>query len=426
MNPMRTRTKRAGFTLVELMIALTAGAFAVAGAYYLTGTSSRLFNEQMSVSEVQSTVRIAMEQIKRDIGRAGFLAARSRRELLDCAGQTDQPEVSPIAVDGFSVAIDQRTARTTALLNTTQNVLRTDRLVLNGNYASSDAYLIDPSYDAATGVIALQPGHESFIRSFTTTANDSAPPTFSRARFDAVFTDQRLVRIEHMQSGRVFFRRVTGRGTVGSGTDQTGSLTLDTPLPTHCFTPSEVAISPVVRIRYQVESPSDSRADFGLGYDDGSGNVASERTMLVRRELDTTSAATSDTMTPVPGSARVVLDYAVEFRVNAWYDDRSPDTDTRPLLRYASESIASGALTVANVSNNLPHRLRSAVVTLSARAPEADGRLGCLARPSLNVPLPTFRLPAVESEGDFARCARVRSLKAEIFMPNMAFRPGSM
>jgi prepilin-type N-terminal cleavage/methylation domain-containing protein len=419
---------RAGFTLVELMVALTAGAFAIAGAYYLTGTSSRLFNEQMSVTEVQSSLRLAMEQIKRDVSRAGFLATRSRRELFDCSGVGDSVETSPIPIDGFSVAVNSRSTQVTALLNTAQNtVLRTDRLVLNGNYVTSDAYLIDPSYDPASGIIALQPGHDSFVRSFTT-GDGAAIPQFQMPRFDAVFTTNRLVRIEHMQSGRVFFRRVTA--TAPLGTD-TGTITLDAPLPVLCFTPSEVAISPVVRVRYQIEAPSDDRAELGLGYEDANADarVSANRTVLVRRELST---ALGNEDVPVPGSARVVLDYAVELQVNAWYDLRTHADGTPqdpvaepPLLTYADDTSTAGSLTVQDLSTNTPHRFRSAVITLAARAPEADDRLPCIARTSLRQPLTTFRVPDPEHP-TYRRCARVRSLKSEVYMPNMAFRAGTL
>ena len=100
---MTQRSARAGFTLVELMIATIAGAFAVAGVYYLNGVSSRMFNEQMRVSETQMSLRGALEQLRRDISRAGYLATANSKILTGCDGAAASLDVS--ATDVRSIAI---------------------------------------------------------------------------------------------------------------------------------------------------------------------------------------------------------------------------------------------------------------------------------------------------------------------------------
>ena len=57
---------RAGFTLIELMVALVAGSFVISGAYYLSDVSARLFNEQIRRAETQMTLRTAGEQLRRE------------------------------------------------------------------------------------------------------------------------------------------------------------------------------------------------------------------------------------------------------------------------------------------------------------------------------------------------------------------------
>ena len=78
----RRARSQAGFTLVEMMIALLAGSFAIMAVYYLGGVSSRGFNEQSRVAESQMALRTAMEQLRRDIslmGEGGERPDRSRR-----------------------------------------------------------------------------------------------------------------------------------------------------------------------------------------------------------------------------------------------------------------------------------------------------------------------------------------------------------
>src|ERR1700712_5920127 len=103
-----TRSSRAGFTLVELMIALIAGAFAVSAVYYLNGVSSRAFAEQMRVSETQMSLRSAMEQLRRDFSRAGYLGTPNSALVPDCSGVagSGNGDISPFTIRSLNVTRD--------------------------------------------------------------------------------------------------------------------------------------------------------------------------------------------------------------------------------------------------------------------------------------------------------------------------------
>src|SRR5689334_20515173 len=70
-------SRRRGFSLLELMVALTLGGIAISSIYAVGAASTRTFHQQHSVASTQSSLRIAMGQIKRDFGRAGFMATPS-------------------------------------------------------------------------------------------------------------------------------------------------------------------------------------------------------------------------------------------------------------------------------------------------------------------------------------------------------------
>ncbi|KAF0166734.1 MAG: hypothetical protein FD160_4059, partial [Caulobacteraceae bacterium] len=64
---------RGGFTLLELMVALTVGGIAISSMYAIGAGSTRVFRQQNDIANAQTTLRMAMDQVKRDIARAGYL-----------------------------------------------------------------------------------------------------------------------------------------------------------------------------------------------------------------------------------------------------------------------------------------------------------------------------------------------------------------
>ncbi|MCA9616172.1 MAG: prepilin-type N-terminal cleavage/methylation domain-containing protein, partial [Myxococcales bacterium] len=62
-------SREAGFTLLELMVALVAGLVAILAVYYVSSASARHFHEQQRVAQTQTSIRMAMQQLRRDIGR---------------------------------------------------------------------------------------------------------------------------------------------------------------------------------------------------------------------------------------------------------------------------------------------------------------------------------------------------------------------
>ncbi len=398
--------REAGFTLEELMIALLAGSFAVAGVYYLNGVSSRMFGEQLRVSEAQMSLRSAIEQIRRDFARAGYLHTPNSALLPDCSGTIPgDTTMAPRAMQALSVTADGSygTAVSTAadvqtLLSTTTNQTRADLVTLWGNYATSDAYLADPTRTTST-TIYFQPNSESFRRSFFDfTAGGTA--TYNATRFANTFNTNRMLRIEH--EGRFFFRDITNVDSTAA----TPNVTVAS-LPS-CFDGTHwTAVAPVMRVRYALES--DGAADL-TRLKPVSPTLGSRRTLLIRRELKDSDGSL------VANSSRVVLDYAVEFAVDAVVTTNAPNV--APAWAYVM-----GADMTTQSTNN-PERFRSLIVTLSSRSAEADPNLPRLARAQfnaaglLNSPLLTFSVIDPSATTPVGN-ARVRTLRSEIFLQNL-------
>lgn len=408
---------RAGFTLVELMVALIAGSFAVAGVYYLNGMSSRMFGEQMRVSETQMSLRSAMELIRRDFVRAGYLFTPSTTVNPNCDGATSATgvgDVSPRWLQAVTVTADGSLGDedvSTLLGTPTTNKTRADRVVTTGNFASSDAYLSDPTRSSSTKIF-LQITSESFRRSFYSPAPGNGTATFLPQAFKDAFRKGRMVRVEH--EGRVFFRDILASDVGDDPTISPPWVEFESanPLP-WCFDPTRwTAITPIVQYQYALEAspkPGDDAHEFARLAATSSG-LGARRTLLVRRELDGAGTAFAST-------SRVLLDYAVEFSVDAVVNKNFATPTQTPEWEYR-RGIDLGTAT------NPAESLRSLIVTLSSRSAEADPNLPMLDRAvfaasgKFNSPLMTFRVidpdkPAIKLN------ARVRTIRSEIFLQNL-------
>lgn len=384
---------RRGFTLIELMVALVAGSFVVAGAYYLSNVSARLFNEQVRRAETQMTLRTASEQLRRDIGRAGFMAMRDTDELWGCNGVQGDLSVSPVRQQGVRV------------VRTNGQVI----LYLTGNFTTSDQYPLDVS--SQPGRLVLSPLREGFRRSFTNPASSQPyPVSFMPQRFLSAFAPNpndlsvlgRMVSIQDLSTGRIYFSDIIGLNQPGTNGPQ---IVINPPLPSvgGCI-PSltTLAVAPISTIRYMVENPAgDPELSTVAGTTALTGGT---RLALVRREV---SMPTNNAATPtvIPGTARVVLDFVPaldSFQVEGVWDQAMiiGAPPAVPVLQYTP----TPDTLVRQAS------LRSLVIVLVGGSAEVS--------------------PGGAIDPDPARAARVtagrRLTRMEIFMPNMARNPGML
>jgi prepilin-type N-terminal cleavage/methylation domain-containing protein len=303
---------RAGFTLVELMVALVAGSFVVAGAFYMSDVSSRLFSEQMRRSEAQMNVRAATELMRRDIGRAGFLSVRDTGELM---GVSNALGLGAVGGTADHVAPQLVTAARVQLGANGQE------LILTGNMTTSEQYVVSTSNG---NDLLLQTSNDSFRRSFV----DPGTGLFSQARFlEAFFPlpatpgQGRMVCITDLLDGKIYLRNLSGAVLGGA----VPTLNLTTSLTGLNLNPQNYVAAPVTTIRYAMEIPGPELARVGgqTYLSGGSITGAALHPVLVRRELDQNNG-----LAPIPGTERVVLDSVFPqregFQIEAVYNAQAP------------------------------------------------------------------------------------------------------
>lgn len=394
--------RRSGFTLVELMVAMTAGLAVILAAYQISRTSSRMFTEQIRRAETQMTLRSASEMMRRDIGRAGYFGVRSTTET-GC----------PTTLGALGAAADNAAPRQISAVLVRLDGNGRPMLFLTGNFTSSDQFLV--TYEnAAPTQLTLQTFRDAYRRAFI----DPASGAFLPGRFAEAFAPDptqplveqgRMLAIQDLEKRLVFLRDLTG---VNAPAGVAPTLQFASPLPIGagaggCSSGNALAVAPISMVRYAVEDPSgDAELALAAGTTymtgKGVGAAAGNRWALVRREVD---LRTIDNPTPtsIPGTARILLDFlsADDFSVEA-IRDTTPFAAQPTLLR----TVNPETLSAAQLAD-----LRSLVIQLVVNSAERADAFGA------NPMDPNARLEQRRAESGR------RFMRFEVFMPNLARNP---
>lgn len=393
MTKKRTKnTLRAGFTLLEVMVSLTAGGIALGSIYAIGASATKHFQEQARISAAQTSLRSAMATLKHDFQRAGFMSTPNTNEVGQaCAPPTFAQDGWVGAVNGFLKNVTKPSKLDPSDLNTVKDAdgvdfFSVDRVWLTGNYSTSGEYP-NISVESGGSVVIIPMAWQTFQRDFTEWGG-AGVGTCNNTVFQSVFTEDRLVRL-HAQDGSFFFSRIASAACSGNVDSGTASVTLKDVVPSNCSMDGGW-IAPVHTMFYHVEDAESAR-----GEDD-----FLQRTTVLRRSEVKAEARTEFLETALGGSlARVedrsLLDYVVRFKVD---------------FLMVSGGRISYVPMLQTEWQDTPHRVRAAIIDLAVRTPQQESNF------TQDVPTSAFKLFVGKG------AARVRRMRAEVLLPNIANR----
>lgn len=388
------RSRRAGFTLVELMVALTTGLVAIATIYTFSTGATRFFQQQGAVSQTQQAVRVAFERIRRDIARAGFGGVPY--------GNLVPGPVPTLRVQ--AVEICDGNGRGT-IPNEAANLTHADRLILTGNFETGDTYLAAAILSGGTS-ITFQQTWPAFQRSF----GDRVTNLCDQTRFDQVFQAGRVVHVKSRE-GAHFFAPI-------AGTAANCTVELGAGLPVGTAQLAGVGegamVAPLSRIEYTVLDQAGLVA-AGLSNlvsaNPAAAQLGEVPAVLVRREVTFTNDAACGATNPRPNTTEVMLEYVAHFDVDAIVDTAIPPN--LPTLVFQDDAqVQATSVGVTQVTG--PQQFRSLIVSLAGRTPTIDKNVPWVPRAAVTEPLARFQVNA----GDLY-AARVRGIRSEITLPNL-------
>lgn len=379
-----------GFTLMELMVAIGLSAVIAVGLYSLSMVASQTFNQQQRISEVQLRLRTAMEMLRGDIARAGYMSTPS--------SATD-PNVCPRPTPAVQSVQLQRDTPNPTYSQSDNTFIDPVRLRLSGNYVSTDEYRI-------MGINGTTVSLQNQTLAYTRVPDD--------ATFQRIFVN-RWARITG-SNGLMQVVKITGGSFQAPGAATYPTLTLES-APTiigaggaGCGIPGlgvGATIAPITTIQYRISTATNNF--------DESAAFATGRTDLIREELGPDAGGNVAT---ISGTQRVIADYAVDFDIAAVVDSAAPGAPQPTLTRYPfGDARNFSVLGSLGSAGSQPERVRALSVRLSVRDRTQDPDFAWVPRAAATDPLTRFRVFPTQSGA-----ARVRSLTTEIELPNIALR----
>lgn len=342
---------RRGFTLIEILVAVSLSFIVILSLYYIFQTSSTSFRIQEQVTSAMSIARFAADQVSRDISSAGFLATpNSSSDANVCPKPTN-------ALMGISL-----TRQTEDTEN--DNIVPVS-IALLGSWWSTTQYL---SQSVIGNLVTLQG------------SATGAPYPTSQIDFDLIFAPGRLLRIVNAEQFEFYIPIQSADYTNGTIT-LTQSVPVTSP-PDFCGVQGlgvGLEVNVVGYIRYR------------LAVDPNPPNDAVHKIDLIRDELDPSDPTLN---TVVENSMIRVAEYVVDLQ---FYDfvvdtDRSSNAPTMTIIPYVAGVLDSGSQKLDFSSSARPQDLRALTMKITARTADEDPSWTNVLRPSLTAPIVSYEV----------------------------------
>ncbi|MBL9023683.1 MAG: hypothetical protein JNL21_15920 [Myxococcales bacterium] len=428
----RAPARRPGFTMIELMVAISTGMAVGLAAFLLAKVSLGAFQQDARVNNAQHSVLMAMNRVASDVRRAGFMTTAdaatdpalcdrnnlnaTQRDLLfgiqmfDGADPTtygaspNNPLPGTVTGPGNNRAPDR--------IRLTGNYMTTERLAYRMvNAASNQVHL-------AIDTNAIQRVHRDGAGSATSVCR--LFPTGSFLRLVDSNKRETYVGIDYCtqaNSGALVQSVVINYVTLGNPLPRVAGV---------CGVAEGNAagtVNTVNVIEYSVQRVSQPfgpaqldehglapgllpivRWDPAVGGDGVSVSGDDTRLDLIRRQLDTDGNI-------IPNSGEVIADYVADFKLRARYLQGPLSQTILDSGFDKGDGIPAAAM--------VPNRVRSVGIRLTTRSKEADreDRLGAV--PDAATALDRFQVfpPGAARK---LRFARVRTMYTEVNLPNLA------
>lgn len=400
----------AGFTLVELMVALTGGLFLSLAVFALARDSGRFYQRETRLANATVSGLIGFERLRADLGRAGFLSSPNVFRDPRLCGSPDG--TWPVGLR--NLASVQLTTPAVTYPALTANGRTPPVITLAGSYSSPDVYgaKVVPAGNTVIFELSTKEGAGALRRLGNSGMPDNATMT-------AAFPTEHVLRI--VQNGRQYYGQIVG---AAGGAQPTVTINTQPQIQFRSGSPIGCGLSDVVGsgastptvnvvnfIQYEVRTPQTATAIAGyknLFTNSADAPGEAGRTELTRVELNINGQV-------IEGTEEIVAEYAVDLnlQLTAVTSTTGCCDPNLGLLSPADPLFPTFTGPVFNTLNT-PELIRSVRVRLGVRSREADRNTN-IANPA-NQGVFRFNVGPDLPEP----FARVRTFQADVVLHNQA------
>jgi type II secretory pathway pseudopilin PulG len=381
------RSLQHGFTLTELMVALSGGMLITIAAFALARDTSRFYQAESRYAAAGVNSLLGFQRLRNDVARAGYLSTPNVLADRDVCGF--DASTWPTAMRSLSSALITKGAG-----------VAPDTLRIAGALTSPEEFPV--SYVVAAGA--------GFQVSLASNSGALARNGLTLPELQRTFANGRILRIVD-PTGLTFWGVISGV-TAGSARDANGNVI--TPVTVSLAQSPGIALlgsGNVGGICQLVSSCTSCTANvvniveyrvrslFGVpGFE--TLIPVDDRVELTREELDAAGAA-------IPGTLELVAEYAANFKIGVTATTAA--SFSTGLTTLAPDNANAGQFSQLTNAALGPQRLRSLRLQLGTRVRGSTGdRTGDAPDPGYRVAMP---------DGTFAR---VRTLQADVTLRNQA------
>ena len=432
----------AGFTLMELTVALLAGLIVAMGIVSLSREATNTFHEEARGSAAEAALRTAIDRLRADLARAGYMSTGNilvDPNIAHAPGQTNIQSITGMAgITGLASIHWDPTNNSVATnpginaLTKIQSALSPELIRISGNLTAADQFDVQSiSQTGACRRIYLNPNAPALFRILTPAGAGGGAELAHIFVPSAKGAAQFIVRLVD-DTGRSQYLATCGAAAVGLDAANSNLPYVDidntnTPILTANATGTIGGVSgyaagrswinPVHIARWEIiDAATEPLQDSTLQRQSLSATDANKYD-LMRSYVDATGAV-------VPDTREVVAEYAVDLAFAFSADSGSP---VKPnITTYAFDAPKdNGPWGIATATANPgPHRIRSVRARLVTRTAQPDRTVNIDVLPK-NYPSQAFMYrycmvtPCATSDGT-PRWARTRTLTTEVALVNQS------
>jgi prepilin-type N-terminal cleavage/methylation domain-containing protein len=445
---MSRRRRQAGFTLVELTVALVAGLIVALGITALSREATRTFHEEVRTSAAEATLRTAIDRIRADLQRASYMSTpNAALDILRIAappGNPGIPTAAPAAIRrlaGIRLYQGYSTANSNIPLSGNQPVaLNPDVIEIGGNMTCAEQFEIQ--YVQQVGNCAW------LMLSATSPALfriNAVGPTGNPAELNNVFqpdgASQFIVRILDDTGRSQYLPTCPGAGAATGFQGNSPYVAVSVNPPLQILAPANTNglggitttpggrawVNPVHIVRWEITNAANEPAQYknalanqSLGGADA--GVDPNKYDLIRSYINLLGNV-------IPATTEVVAEYAVDLKFAFTVETGAPAAPAMQSFTFEDGTNQKWADDVPThrAQPQQPELIRSVRVRIATRAAQADR--------TANIPVSNANtgdstgtylyrycvLPPCDSLPDATlRWTRARTITTEVSLPNQA------